>query len=263
MIKCVQCGLVQKPGPRCERCAAVLERPDLAVPAATPPAAPAPGLQREIPLDRRAAEREVTAPPAAPAPPRRLPVPPTPAPSTRPAPVAPEPRPAASPPADARAEGVEVFRASPAPFFKRAAAWLVDALFIGLVLALYLKIAQALMTHPPPPTSETGLDLLVNRADAYQGVLKYGLLLGVTVGFVYSALFHAMGGRTPGKRLLGIRLVDRSGRAPTLTRCVVRAGLSVLSFALLLLGFFYAGFDRRRQALHDKLTATFVVRPLA
>jgi uncharacterized RDD family membrane protein YckC len=327
VIKCVQCGLVQKPALRCERCNALLERPDLSVPAPAAPAAPAPDLLREIALDRRAANRE---PPAAPAPPpaRRLPIPPLPAPAPRPAATAPPvsapapaarppsvpapsvlaPRPAAAapvspapvprppslpaprsdaaavtdpvqrplpaapvslPPAAAASTvqagdaGVTVFRASPASLLKRTGAWIVDALLISLVLALYLKIAQSLMAHPPPPTSATGLDFLVNRVDAYQGVLKYGLLLGAMVGFVYSALFHALGGRTPGKRLFGIRLVDRSGRAPTLWRCVLRAGLSLLSFALLLLGFLYAGFDRRRQALHDKLTATFVVRPLS
>ena len=318
MIKCVQCGLVQKSTLRCERCNALLERPDLSVPAAAPASTPAPDLQREIPLDRRAANRDPL--PEAPAPTRRLPIPPMPAPAPRPAAAAPAPRPPSIPaptlpapaprpaiaaprppslPAPARAPaasaavtdpvlrplppapaavaapppaapavraadaGVSIFRASPASLLKRTGAWLVDALLISLVLALYLKIAQALMAHPPPPTTETGLDFLVNRADAYQGVLKYGLLLGAMVGFVYSALFHALGGRTPGKRLFGIRLVDRSGRAPTLWRCVLRAGLSLLSFGLLLLGFLYAGFDRRRQALHDKLTATFVVRPLS
>lgn len=327
MTKCESCGLVQKPGLRCARCNAVLSRPDLAL--ASAPAQPVPGapppLQREIPIDRRAAQRE-----AAPAPAPRLPVPPHPAPNpvaaslrppvqpqpqlprSQPQPVLPrpptgpvsapntarppsarpppppapvaarpatQPTPAAVPPppppapiaaapapvaasTPAAPPEVEIIRASPASIFKRLGAWVIDAALIGLVLVGYLKIAQALMHHPPPLTNTTGLDWLVNRIDAYQGIIKYGVFLGAVIGFAYSALFHALGGRTPGERLFGIRLVDRTGRAPSLGRSVVRSLLSVVSFFLLLLGFFMAFFDRRRQALHDKLTATFVVKPL-
>ena len=144
----------------------------------------------------------------------------------------------------------------------RLAAWLVDGAVIGLVLALYLQAARMLMAHPPAATSETGLDWLVNRVDAYGGVLKYGLGLCAAVAFVYSALFHTLGGMTPGKRLFGVKLVDRTGRPPSLGICALRSALSLVSGATLFLGFFLACFDRRRQALHDKLTATFVVKPL-
>jgi uncharacterized RDD family membrane protein YckC len=118
------------------------------------------------------------------------------------------------------------------------------------------------MHHPPPPTSETGLDWLVNRVDAYQGTLRWGLALCATVAFVYSSICHALGGKTLGKLLFGVKLVDRTGKPPSLGLCVLRSALALVSGAALMLGFLLACFDRRRQALHDKLTATFVVKPL-
>lgn len=158
-------------------------------------------------------------------------------------------------------DGVEVIRASPAPIGVRVGAWLVDGVVLALFGLAYLKVAQMLMVHPPAPTAETGLDWFVNRVDAYGVVLRYGAGLCAALAFVYSSLFHALGGRTLGKRLFGVQLVDATGRAPSLGRCALRSLLSLASAAFLFLGFFLALFDRRRQALHDKLSGTWVVRP--
>jgi uncharacterized RDD family membrane protein YckC len=183
------------------------------------------------------------------------------------APEPPRPQPAliaepAPEPPRARPEAAEVIRASPAGILRRGLAWLVDAALVALVIAAYLKVAQGLMHHPPAPTNTTGLDFLVNRIDAYQGIIKYGLMLGAVVILVYSSLFHALGGRTPGKRLAGIRLVDGTGRPPALWVCLMRAGFSLVSAGALTLGFALALFTRRRRALHDALSGTYVVRVL-
>ena len=45
-------------------------------------------------------------------------------------------------------------------------------------------------------------------------------------------------------------------------RPLIRALFSFVSFGLCLSGFWLALFDRKGQTLHDKLTRTFVVRPL-
>ena len=81
------------------------------------------------------------------------------------------------------------------------------------------------------------------------------------VNWGYFTLFEAFwNGRTPGRRTFGIHLVDNSGHAPGPMRALTRAGLSLVSFALFLSGFWLALFDRHGQTLHDKLTRTFVVR---
>jgi uncharacterized RDD family membrane protein YckC len=146
---------------------------------------------------------------------------------------------------------VEV-HARPAGLFSRAIALLVDGIVLGALMAGYFLVARAIVGAPAAPDDIA--------APAWRGILVPGLALLAALAFVYSTLFHALGGRTLGKRLLGIVLLDASGRPPRLARSAVRAALVPLSFAPLLLGVLMALFDRNKQSLHDKLTRTFVVR---
>lgn len=137
--------------------------------------------------------------------------------------------------------------AAPASLWRRTFAWLLDLLLISLIVGGFFAAALAVIGKP-------SLALLVTVAAPAAGVVGF-------VAFVYTTLFAFLwSGRTPGRRLLGIRLVDSSGQAPRAGRALVRAALSLASFALCLSGFWLALFDRRGQTLHDKLTSTFVVR---
>jgi uncharacterized RDD family membrane protein YckC len=140
---------------------------------------------------------------------------------------------------------------------------MVDGIAIVAVLALYLGVASAIAGFKSPTTQLSGLDRFVARAHALQPILLPGAILGLVIAVAYSAAFAVLlDGRTLGRLIAGIRVVDRSGVTPSPTRAVIRALLSTLSFAFFLGGFWLALFDRRGQTLHDKLTSTFVVRPL-
>ncbi len=158
---------------------------------------------------------------------------------------------------------VREVRARPAALWRRAGALLFDAALVGGVLALFLWLAVAIV--PPAGVRGAplpGLDGAVARLRTVQDALPPALLLGVLLAVVYSAVFAFLwGGRTVGRWLFGIQLVDRRGVAPAPGRAVARALLAVVSFGLCLAGFWLALFDRRGQTLHDKLTRTFVVRP--
>ncbi|MGQ0503898.1 MAG: RDD family protein [Myxococcaceae bacterium] len=152
--------------------------------------------------------------------------------------------------------------ARPAPLWRRVAALAVDAAAIGTVVALYLTVALAVTGITPPTHSLGGLDAVMLRLHAWQPVMVPGLVLTLLICLVYSAVFAVIWeGRTPGRRLLGLRLVDASGLAPTPARASVRALLTTVSFAVFLGGFWLALFDRKGQTLHDKLTSTFIVIP--
>jgi uncharacterized RDD family membrane protein YckC len=181
-------------------------------------------------------------------------------------PGAPGPRPRASPPAapeasaapapearEALAPGeVERIVASPAAPLRRLAAWVIDLGCIGAVTAVFVLGATAVIA----PKDVALLESLAS-------VALPAALLAALLAFVYTTLFaFFFRGRTPGRRLLGIFLVDDSGAAPGPARALVRAALALVSFALFLAGFWLALFDRRGQTLHDKLTRTFVVRLL-
>jgi uncharacterized RDD family membrane protein YckC len=197
--------------------------------------------------------------PVAPAPTRqtdRFPVPPV------TAPAAPAPAAAAAPvrTAEAKPEEIHYRRAS---LWRRLLAGTVDALILVALASAYLAIAARLAGIEAGPAPSGGLDALAHLLHAWAPVLLPGAVVAVVLGVVYAAVFAMLlGGRSPGRLLAGIRLVDGSGAAPGPIRAVLRALLSVGSLVFLFAGFWLALFDRRGQTLHDKLSGTFIVQPL-
>jgi uncharacterized RDD family membrane protein YckC len=136
-------------------------------------------------------------------------------------------------------EGVEL-AFSPAGPVPRALAWIVDA---GIRCALYLALASAL-----------------------HGLGRVGLGLTLLVLFLlewfYPVAFEVLdGGQTPGKKLLGLRVLRADGAPVGWSRSTVR---SLLAFADFLPFGFAAGLTamllgRRCQRLGDLAAGTLVV----
>lgn len=92
-------------------------------------------------------------------------------------------------------------------------------------------------------------DLARAAASAYLLVLPAMLA-------VYSTLFWALAGRTPGMALLGLRVVATNRRSLSWLSALVRA----VVVAYFPIGALWALADRRHQAVHDKLARTAVIR---
>jgi len=85
--------------------------------------------------------------------------------------------------------------------------------------------------------------------------------VGLEVGWaaLYFTLFPAFWrGRTPGKRLMGLRVVRLDGKPIGLWVAFNRFGGYAASVFTGLLGFFEMFWDPNRQALHDRIAATVV-----
>lgn len=87
----------------------------------------------------------------------------------------------------------------------------------------------------------------------------------VGLGFGWAGLYFTLfvvvwGGRTPGKRLLGIRILRLDGKPIGWWVAFNRFGGYAASVFTGLLGFFEMLWDANRQALHDRIAATVVVR---
>lgn len=179
--------------------------------------------------------------------------------SPAPAPTAPsKSKVSAVPPAPAAGE----VHARPASLWRRLLSFTVDTAAIGAVAAAYITLASSIAGVKGPQPGLTGLDAFVAWLRALHTVLLPGVVLVVVLATVYCAVAAFLwNGRTLGRLLLGLRLVDTHGMAPTPGRAIFRALLAGLSFVLFLGGFWMALFDRRGQTLHDKLTSTFVVQP--
>ncbi|WP_342378957.1 RDD family protein [Myxococcus stipitatus] len=171
-----------------------------------------------------------------------------------------KPRPQAAP---SRAQpGVAEVHARPASLWRRLLSFSIDTAAIAGVAALYITLASSVTGVKSPEAGLSGLDGFVAWLRALHTVLLPGVVLVMILALVYCAVAAFLwNGRTLGRLLLGLRLVDTHGLAPAPGRAIVRAMLSSVSFVLFLGGFWMALFDRRGQTLHDKLTSTFVVQP--
>jgi uncharacterized RDD family membrane protein YckC len=149
-----------------------------------------------------------------------------------------------------------------APTWRRLLAWVADLAALALLAGVFLWGATK-MVHHGTPSRQSGLDWLAETLLAYRQLWVPGALLLAVLSVLYLTLFTALGGQTPGKWLLRLRVIDRTGACPSPLRSAVRAALAVASGLLGLLGFFFVLVDRRGQALHDKLAGTFVVSDAA
>ena len=76
--------------------------------------------------------------------------------------------------------------------------------------------------------------------------------------FYYAAMESSIRGATVGKMILGIRVTDGEGSTPTFGRAALRAIPKCLP--VLWPGYLAAVFTQRRQAFHDLIARTLVVR---
>jgi len=93
------------------------------------------------------------------------------------------------------------------------------------------------------------------------GGKKFNILFEFFIGYIYYILFFRSGGRTPGKRLLRLRVIDLKGRQrlgwyQSLERAHGYAASTLLAF----LGFLQVLWDHEGLTMHDKLAGTTVIR---
>ena len=99
--------------------------------------------------------------------------------------------------------------------------------------------------------------------------LLVGFLMGVLHGVfhlellvlaAYGAVMWKLRGSTIGGIVLDLRVVRLDGREIDWETAIVRALGCFLSLAVAGLGFFWIAFDDQKQAWHDKIAGTVVVR---
>ncbi len=86
------------------------------------------------------------------------------------------------------------------------------------------------------------------------------VMVSATGSFIYFALFNwKWNGQTPGKRLLGIRIIKLNGKKMSLWNSLERVSGYAASASLAFLGFLQFFWDKNHQTTHDKISETIVV----
>ena len=128
-----------------------------------------------------------------------------------------------------------------AGFWLRAVALLIDWLVVAVVYGTFIVVAANFFSLEEPFSTAW--------------VIASTLVLAASILF-----FWRMYGATPGKLAVAARIVDaETGDAPSTGRLIVRLVSYIVSALPFYLGFFWAAFDRRKQAWHDKIAGTVVI----
>lgn len=84
---------------------------------------------------------------------------------------------------------------------------------------------------------------------------------GVLVKWIYEASMESSSRQaTVGKMALALKVADLEGRRISFARASGRVFGKYLSAMILFIGYIMAGFTERKQALHDMIAGTLVVR---
>jgi uncharacterized RDD family membrane protein YckC len=159
-----------------------------------------------------------------------------------------------------RAEAARVPRtAQPGGFWRRAVALSLDGIVVSVLRLPFTLLAALLlagrgnvfsaMISDADPTVQFQLQLV-------------GMIVQIAIVCAYYGYYYPRMGATPGKRVMGLKVVDaRTGAYPTAGNAIFRetVGKSVSSITLGI-GFLMAAFRSDKRALHDLMAGTRVFR---
>lgn len=136
-----------------------------------------------------------------------------------------------------------------AGFVSRLIAYVIDLVVISII---------AVGTTWFVNTVQDTLRLRSLFEDDVTGFVLSGLAFFLLAG-IYFVFFWTLIGQTPGKMIMGVRVVTLDGGPLSLGRSIRRAIGYLISALVLYVGFIWILIDNRRQGWHDKLAGTCVI----
>ena len=141
-----------------------------------------------------------------------------------------------------------------AGFWIRFVAVVIDGFIVGIVvwpisgmIALAIGVAGGAVSMPT-----VGVHLV-------RGIV--GLAFSFCANWLYEAGMESSSKQaTLGKMALALKVTDLQGRRISFARATGRHFAKIISSMILLIGYIMAGFTERKQALHDMIAGTLVVR---
>ena len=143
-------------------------------------------------------------------------------------------------------------------FWQRSLAFFIDNVILSFISALLLIIGiAALWLSSSTTLKELSWGRITNLTVSF--FILYHLVL-VLVGMLYFTYFHGTAGQTPGKMILGLKVVQADGKAMNLGIAFLRWVGYIVSSLVFYLGFIWIAFDKRKRGWHDRIAGTIVIR---
>jgi len=135
-------------------------------------------------------------------------------------------------------------------FWRRLVAILLDFIILTIVMfPIQMMVGAFVRTSLARPTPGMVMSSL--------GILW---LISLAVNLTYFTFFVSQKGATPGKMVMGMRVVTATGGRVSVGRAVGRYFAQLLSGFILCIGYIMAAFDFQKRALHDYICSTRVIR---
>ncbi len=139
-----------------------------------------------------------------------------------------------------------------AGFVTRLVAFIIDRAIVAIIVFIAVWAIEWLMN-----AFEINI-LLFAEGKEWQIPLVLGVGIYLGVRLIYDIGFWLLTGQTPGKRVLGVRVVRTDGKRLSFWNALRRV-IGYIVSSILFLGYLWILFDNRRQGFHDKLAGTMVV----
>jgi uncharacterized RDD family membrane protein YckC len=145
-----------------------------------------------------------------------------------------------------------------AGFWRRFAALIIDEMFISIVVVGAEAVLDAIWGV------NSGLRLGIFGGKQLGAVFALKFMGGTLIHWLYWAGMESSGYQaTLGKVALGLKVTDLQGEPISFGRATGRYFGKFISALLLGIGFLMAGLTEKKQALHDIMAGTLVVRKQA
>ena len=140
-------------------------------------------------------------------------------------------------------------------FWRRAAALVLDGLILSVVnFAINAVLGTAM---GPRLTATPGGNPFTPQFGALMGT---SFVVNLAIGMAYQVFFLTRTGATPGKMVLGLKVIRADGGPITPGLAIGRYFSYILDSLILGIGYIMVAFDKEKRALHDHICGTRVIR---
>jgi uncharacterized RDD family membrane protein YckC len=151
-----------------------------------------------------------------------------------------------------------------AGFWLRFVAIIIDFIviyFVRMIVFMPFGIRMGMhgmpgMLHGRPPQDIGELMPILGM------IIRIAMISAVIQWLYFSLMESSSWQATLGKKALGLTVTDLEGRRISFGRATGRYFAKIISTLILCIGYMMAGFTEKKQALHDMIAGTLVLRKL-
>lgn len=152
-----------------------------------------------------------------------------------------------------------------AGFWLRLVAVFIDAIIIGIIqsfvaIPILAAVGLSVMTGVDN-IDMTDTENVLGMVGAIMAAAGVYWLVATTVQILYFSFMESSNMQaTVGKMAMGLKVTDMQGAKLDLGKAFLRNLCKLISNFTLLIGYIMAGFTEKKQALHDMIAGTLVVK---